>query len=331
MTSLQHPVRWSAELDGWVVARRVDALTVMRDPETFTVDDPRFSTARVVGPSMLSLEGDEHARHRAPFARRFRRDAILRDLGDVVVAEADALVARFDGVVDLRTAYAGPLAARMMAHVLGIGHTPTEDVLRWYGAIVQATVDASEGREPGPEGAAAFAELAAAMDLRVDGLSPAEAASNAGVLLFGGIETTEGMILNAVWHLLGHGEPVADLRGAVEESLRLEPAAAVVDRYATRDVGPGIRAGDKVVVSIRDANRDPDAFPDPDRFDPGRENAGRHLAFAAGPHVCLGMHLARLEAHTALGRLPPLELVEATAPEGRVFRKPGVLHVRVSG
>ena len=118
---------------------------------------------------------------------------------------------------------------------------------------------------------------------------------------------------------------------AVEESLRLEPAAASIDRYATRDVefgGASIRAGDLVVISIAAANRDRDLFPDPDRYDVTRENARLHLAFAHGPHVCIGMHLARLEAHTAvrrvLERLPGLRLVDpdASAPRGLVFRKP---------
>ena len=161
--------RWSDDFDGWLVTRRGDALAVLRDPETFTVDDPRFATARVVGPSMLSLEGAAHTRHRAPFARRFRRDTVLADLGPRVRAEADALIEAFDGeVVELRTAFAGPLAARVMAHALGIGATPTTEVLRWYGAIVAATTDASEGREPDPAGRAAFGELAAAMTGRIE-------------------------------------------------------------------------------------------------------------------------------------------------------------------
>jgi cytochrome P450 len=330
---------WSETFGGWLVTRRADALAVLRDAETFTVDDPRFATARVVGPSMLSLEGAEHARHRAPFAGRFRRDAVLAELGPLVRREADALIAAFREEVELRAAFAGPLAAKMMAHVLGIGATPTADVLRWYGAIVAATTAASEGREAEPAGRAAFEELAAAMALEVPGLSAAEAASNAGVLLFGGIETTEGMLCNAVWHLLTNPEALAAVRdepallvGAVEESLRLEPAAAIVDRYATRAVGAA-RAGDKVVVSIRDANRDPDAFEDPLAFDPRRANSHRHLTFAAGPHVCLGMHLARLEAHTALEQLlaRDLTLARPTSPEGLVFRKPPELWVTVSG
>jgi cytochrome P450 len=153
-------------------------------------------------------------------------------------------------------------------------------------------------------------------------------------MLFGGIETTEGMIANAVLHLLEHGR--APLEALVEESLRLEPAAAAIDRYATADIelgGARIAAGDLVRISITAANRDPATFPEPDRFDPGRANARRHLAFAGGPHVCVGMHLARLEAHTALEllleRLPRLRLDPARPAEvrGLVFRKPPELRV----
>ena len=110
----------------------------------------------------------------------------------------------------------------------------------------------------------------------------------------------------------------------------------MIDRYATSDVQLGdaaIERGELVTISIAGANRDPEHFPDPDRFDVRRPNAGRHLAFAAGPHVCIGVHLARLEAHTAIARLfdrlPRLRLDPArpAAPRGLVFRKPPELHV----
>ncbi len=84
-----------------------------------------------------------------------------------------------------------------------------------------------------------------------------------------------------------------------------------------------------MTISIAGANRDPAAFDAPDRFDVTRADARRHVAFAAGPHVCIGMHLARLEAHTALervfARLPGLRLDPAHPPpaaRGLVFRKP---------
>ncbi len=177
-----------------------------------------------------------------------------------------------------------------------------------------------------------------------DGLTVNEIVSNAAVLLFGGIETTEGMICNAIWYLLGdesaRDQVLAD-RGladaAVEEALRLEPAAAVVDRYATADVSLGtapVQRGDLVTVSLAGANRDPAAFPHPDRFDIHRPNGRQHLAFAVGPHFCIGAQLARLEANAALtavlDQLPGVRLDpdRPSAPRGLVFRKPPSLHVR---
>ena len=90
-----------------------------------------------------------------------------------------------------------------------------------------------------------------------------------------------------------------------------------------------------VVGLIGGANRDPAEFPDPDRFDLHRHNGRRHLAFAAGPHVCIGMDLARLEAREAvigvLARLRDVRLADgAVPPTGLVFRKPDRLPVRWS-
>ena len=128
------------------------------------------------------------------------------------------------------------------------------------------------------------------------------------------------------------------LEAVLEESLRFEPAAAVVDRYATTDVelrDAQIARGELVRVSISAANRDPAVFPDPERFHPtrfDRPGTRGHLAFAHGPHVCLGVHLARLEARTGLDallrRLPTLTLDPSRSSriEGLVFRKPPTLY-----
>ena len=337
---------WVPALGAWLVTRRDLALAVLRADATFTVDDPRFSTARVVGPSMLSLDGDEHARHRAPFAAPFRLAAVHARLGAVVADEAERLADALApaGHAELRREFAGPLAAAVVTRALGLDGADTAAVLRWYDAIVAAVTGVTAGRPVSAAGREAFAELRGALlPVAADagGLDPDEAVSNAAVLLFGGIETTEGMIANAVLHLLTHPEALALVRAdpglvaaAIEESLRLEPAAATVDRYATRDValgGAAIGRGDLVTVSIAAANRDPATFPDPDRFDVRRENARQHLAFAAGPHVCLGIHLARLEAQTAIGvlleRFPGLRLAGPAAPRGLVFRKPPELRV----
>lgn len=367
------PVSWLPALDGWLVTRRDLALTVMRDAETFTVDDPRFSTARVVGPSMLSLDGAEHARHRTPFADSFRPRDVESRLAAFIDDEAQRLVAALKptGAAELRRGLAGPLAVAVVAESLGLLGTEAATVLAWYDAIVGAVSDISAGLEPRPGGAQAFARLSASVSATVQaadprsllvaaatstspptepatvtaGLELPEVVSNAAVLMFGGIETTEAMIVNVVLHLLSNPDQLDLVRAdpalvadAVEESLRLEPAAAVVDRYATRDVelgGARIRAGDLVTVSIAGANRDPAVFEAPDRFDLRRANVRLHLAFAQGPHFCLGAHAAWLETRVAvsllLQRLPGLRLDPdrpRAEPRGLVFRKPAALYLR---
>jgi cytochrome P450 len=363
------PVAWVPVLGAWLVTGYDLAVAVLRDARTFTVDDPRFSTAQVVGPSMLSLDGASHARHRGPFNRPFRHDEVYARLAAFTRAETGRLVSAIEphGAAELRRAVAGPLAVAVMAEVLGLGQADPGTILTWYDGIVAAVQaeGAAGGRvDGGPAGGAdvvsaggtaAFGELAASLRAAIarggsllaevtGPLAEEEAISNAAVLMFGGIETTEGMIANALLHLLSSPAQLAPVLAdpglvpaAVEESLRLEPAAAVVDRYATAGTrlgGADIRAGDQVTVSIAGANRDPAVFADPDVFDVRRANAGRHLAFAHGPHFCLGAHLARLEAQVAVGtllaRLPRLRLDPGypSAPRGLVFRKPPALRVR---
>jgi len=369
------PAAWVPVLGTWLVTGYDLAVAVLRDPRTFTVDDPRFSTAQVVGPSMLSLDGAPHAHHRGPFNRPFRHDEVHARLAAFTRAETGRLVSAIEplGAAELRRAVAGPLAAAVMAEVLGLGQVDPATILTWYDGIV-AAVQAEgaaagggalpdTGADTGADGVtsvaaggtAAFGELAASLReviargdsllAEVTGpLAEQEAISNAAVLMFGGIETTEGMITNALLHVLSSPAQLALVLAdpglvpaAVEESLRLEPAAAVVDRYATvgtRLGGTAIQAGDQVTVSITGANRDPAVFADPDVFDVRRANAARHLAFAHGPHFCLGAHLARLEAQVAVGtllaRLPRLRLDPGypSAPRGLVFRKPPALRVR---
>ena len=354
------PASWLPALDGWLLTRHDLALRAMRDFETFTVDDPRFSTAQVIGPSMLSLDGNEHARHRAAFAAPFRPAQVRRRFADATELAVNALIDRLgpSGGTELRRAFAGPLATSIVARVLGLGETEVETVLAWYDAIVASVTSITAGKGRTVEGEEAFAALSERLQEVIEGgdsasLLAAAAAdsdlaaeriiSNAAVLLFGGIETTEGMIANAVLALLErpdqldlvrHEPGLVDL--ALEESLRLEPAAAVIDRYATADVqlaGAQIAAGELVRISITAVNRDPAVFRDPDSFDLARGGARGHIAFAHGPHVCVGIHLARLEACVALAtlvtRLPRLRLdsERPAAVRGLVFRKPPELRV----
>jgi cytochrome P450 len=347
------PVSWVPALGAWVVTSRELAVSVVRDAATFTVDDPRFSTGQVLGPSMLSLDGSEHERHRRPFAAAFRLAEVQQQLIDRVGALAEELVAGLAhaGSAELRRDLAGPLAVRVMAAALELVDGDPGLLLSWYDEIVAAVTATSTGRVFGAEVVPpAVADLAMSVERTIEAgggvlatatptLTIAEIVSNTGVMLFGGIETSEGMTANLFAHLLCDPELWSAVDGdrslianAVDESLRLEPSVVRVDRFATRDVtvgGAHIGAGDFVIVALAAANRDPEHFPEPDRFDLRRPNAKQHLTFAQGPHVCLGMHLARAEARAAvvaaLDRLPRLRLDPsrpAPEPEGTVFRKP---------
>jgi cytochrome P450 len=362
----REPVSWLPTLSCWLVTDYQLALQVMRDPATFTVDDPRFSTGRVVGPSMLTLDGPEHARHRDPFAQPFRLAEVQAQFTALVEAETERLIDAIEpaGGAELRRSVAGPLAVALVTAALGLPQSDAWRILDWYDAIVETVTRVTAGDPIDDAGRAAFEALGASIEAALEeepglereresslltaaasssALTRSEVVSNAAVLMFGGIETTEGMIANGLLHLLAHPAELALveadrslLRNAIEESLRLEPAAAVIDRYSTADTeldGASIAAGELVRISIAAANRDPHVFTEPDRFDVRRANARHHVAFAHGPHVCVGMHLARLEAQTAIGRLldrlPGLRLDpdRLSAPRGLVFRKPPSVHV----
>lgn len=375
------PVSWCPDLDGWLVTDRELVIAALRDTESFTVDDPRFSTGQVLGPSMLSLDGQEHRRHRDPFVGPFRPAAVMADYQSLVIEEANRLVSALQhrGHGELRTELAGPLAVSVISRALGLSDTDDTgdtEVLSWYRAIVSAVLEVSEGRAiPGRSRQAVDSlrqRVAAAIESGPTGQQPMdgqpmgerrsflpgiadrtdlsgdEIFSNVAVLMFGAIETCEGMTSNALLHLLSNTEQLAELGNdgdlidkAIDESLRLEPAAAVVDRYATDNIDfgrPGREAtigkGELVILSLAGANRDPATFEDPDRFDIHRANAGAHLAFVQGPHACIGAHLARLETRAAIAAvihiLPGIALdstVDAS-PTGLIFRKPERLITR---
>lgn len=372
------PVSWVPALGGWLVTSRATALELMRDTETFTVDDPRFSTAQVVGPSMLSLDGTEHDRHRTPFADPFRRSAVHATFAEWTRAETRRLVAGLAplGAADLATDLAASLAVSTVTRALGLVDVDQEQMLGWYTAIVDAVVEAAAGRDVPPAGVAAVADLRLQVDRTVDeagtsllaavagtgALGRDEVFSNTAILLFGAIETSQGMTANALLHLLSHPDQLDEVRAgmspernrpangssgdrpsgehspdenlllanAVEESLRFEPAVALVDRYATTDVELGdarIAMSDLVSVAIAGVNRDPATFENPDRFDVHRPNARHHLSFVHGTHACLGMHLARLETREAIAAvldlLPGVRLNadRSLPPQGVIFRR----------
>jgi cytochrome P450 len=171
------------------------------------------------------------------------------------------------------------------------------------------------------------------MMLQKDGapLTDGEISNNLQGLLIGGNLTTTDLIGNGVWLLLTHPEELAKLKAdpslinsCIEEVLRYESPVDVTGRVAPREMEVGgcpVHQTQSLFMSLRGANRDPAAFPDPHRFDISRKDAP-HVAFGGGLHLCIGSPLARLEAQVAIQmlfeRFPNLRLADPNMkPEWR--------------
>jgi cytochrome P450 len=286
-------------------------------------------------PSMLVVDPPDHTRFRRLVSRAFTPRATAA-FEPVVQRTADALLDALElrgGTVDLVETYAAQLPVLVIADLLGVPVERREDFLRW-GAAAAATLD------PGlPFGRYVAAERALramhtflrghferrrrepAEDLvsRLVGLPADEALTERELhatvmlLLGAGFETTVNLLGNGVVLLDAHpdqrealiAEP-AGWDGAVEEVLRHDSPVQITGRTAKTDAVVAdreVRAGSRVTVLLGAANRDPEVFADPTRFDVTRANARDHLAFSAGIHYCVGAGLARLEGVVGLRAL----------------------------
>ncbi len=294
--------------------------------------------------SMLELEPPRHTRLRGLVLRAFtsrRIAALAPEIADLCHELIDALPAHFD----LLPAFAQRLPVIVIARLLGVPESMAPDLLRWSNAMVGMY---QAGRTRAMEDAAATAarDFSAFMRGYVEErrARPADdlithliAAESGGeklttdelittciLLLNAGHEATVHTLGNGVKALLETGTPRTALapsaiEATVEEILRFDPPLHLFTRHAYEDVdvmGVTLPRGTEVALLLGAANRDPQVWDDPNRFDPGR-SLKPNLAFGAGPHFCVGAPLARLELKIALPilfeRLPGLHLDEPPA------------------
>ncbi len=316
--------------------------------------------------SLLMIDGPRHRRLRGLVSKAFTPRQVER-LRPRVERLVDELLdsAAGQGEIELVRDLAQPLPARVIAELLGV---PAESLAPFRSASEELIelldpLSGREGLDP-PKRAlrtlgACFRELlaqrrrsprddlvSAMIGAEEEGerLNERELISLCALLLAAGHETTTNLIGNAVLLLLRHPEERERMRqdpallpSAIEECLRFEPPVQLTDRAVVAPVelrGVRLRPGDIVVALIAQANRDPERFLQPDRFDVGRSE-NRHLSFGLGNHFCVGAALARLEARAALGgllrRFPNLE--GPTEPPGWkpsvVLRGPTTLPLRL--
>jgi len=357
------PVSWVPALGGWFVTSYPLARNVLARTGDFTVwAEPNLVRASL-GVMMLTSDPPHHERQRLPFDEPFRMRAVRERFEGRVSARVERLLDDLAprGSCELGVEFTAPFAIGVAGDILGLSLDDVPKIQGFYEAFAGAmTYDGDpEPQRRADAARAAFSEILHGELERVrerpDGSITSAVVNDPAtelvddaivaqlrVILFGAIETVESMVMNAVLLLLEHPDELDAVQAdaglvpnAVEEGMRLIPPVAFIERWTSAPTVLGeveLGRGEFVGVSTLAANRDPEVFDDPLRFDARRENARHHLAFSFGVHHCLGFNMARLQGPIAvqaiLDRLSGLELVEVPEPHGFAFRRPSELHLR---
>ncbi|HEV7422420.1 MAG TPA: cytochrome P450 [Mycobacterium sp.] len=282
-------------------------------------------------PSLLSVDPPEHTRYRKTVSSVFTTRAVAA-LRERVEQAAAALIEDIGGgVVDVVDSYCSQLPVTVIGDIIGVPDDERARILE-FGELAAPSLDIGlpwaqylrverglDGfnewltnhidRLRSAPGDDLMSQLIAASE---DGtrLNDKELRATAGLVLAAGFETTVNLLGSGIRILLEHPDQLALLLdepdlwpGAVEEILRLESPVQLSGRLARVDTevaGRHVKRDELVILYLAGANRDPEVFADPHRFDITRDNAGKHLSFSGGRHFCLGAALARTEGEVGL-------------------------------
>ncbi len=317
-----------------------------KDPVTFSSDLLGDRDVRTYRQLPLEVDPPEHGAYRAILAPVFARPAIAA-LEPALRAVAAGIAARFAarGHVEAVHELALPMVGASIA--IAFGRPQDADELVGWGTESWETMP--DGRRDGSRlerylgrvfaeadehpGTDAFS-LVARAELEGRRLSREERHGLGNLILAGGRDTVIGLIAGAMWHLAAEqGERVrlaahpGRIPAAVEELLRFLSPLPAIERVATEDIsGPWGRAhgGDLVLLGFAAANHDATVFTDPGTVNLER-SPNPHVAFGNGPHTCIGVHLARLEARVFL------EALLAAVPGWRLDGEPEIAWATVEG
>jgi cytochrome P450 len=346
----------------FTILGHAEVVQVLRDNRHFSTEFYERSSGKSQGRNLLSMDDPEHRLHRQIAQTAFSRRAMDSWQHDFVEPYVERVVEDLapTGRAELMTGFALTFPVSVIHYILGLPpeqlrelHTMAVGLLLIHsrpdiamecsdrlGRLLLTQV--LERRQHPTDDV-----ISVLANAEVDGhlaLADADVVSFLRILLPAGGETTTRTLGSLFTYLLAHPDQLELVRndpslvaGSIEETLRLEPPAQFVYRVCVEDVdlaGVRIPAGSPLAVCLASANRDPAVFQEPNRFDVRRQSHA-HVAFGYGMHLCLGMHLARMETAVAakafLDRFPRLRLDDAMAApyiRGITFRSPGAVHVR---
>jgi cytochrome P450 len=352
------PVRFHDEL-AWLICGYEELMAALADEETFpSAAMYSLHAAPVMGKTLQCMGGEEHRINRALVSPAFLPSKIRSNIAELLEPVAHGLIDRLAhrGSGELIAEFCRLYPFTVITRLLGVPLDADKDILGWSLALVSYPWDpktalaasaqfteylrplvAERRMEPGED----LLSLLATAVVEGQRLTDEEIFSFVRLLFPAGSDTTYLALGSLIYAVLTHPEVRArvladpeERRWAVEESLRWEAPVALLPRMCVRSTGWGgaeIPPGSPMLFGITAANRDPEVYPEPERFDLSRR--ARNLTFGHGEHFCLGSHLARAEMEVALGalleRLPGLRLVEPDAVRilGGVLRGPKELPV----
>ena len=359
------PVSWVPAVQLWLVTRFDDVRHVDVTPDIFTAATDPSTLNRTMGVNMLGSEGPDQERIRRVVEPPFRPREVEKRSGAAIPRLANELIDGFErrGTSDLFREFADPMSVRSLQSILGLEDVPWQDLLRWNEGLMPGLANFegdSAKQQPADEASAEMGDaievvldrLARTPDESVlswmlhregdDSMSREEIVANTKLMLSGGLQEPRDLIALVVWALGLHPEQLEEvysdrslIKAAVEETLRWAGPVGTSTRQTTQSTtiaGVPLPEGALVGAVLSSANRDPSRYADADRFDIHRKE-GRHLAFAAGAHFCLGAwfgrHLARASLEVLLDRLPGLRLDPERPPtlRGWEFRAPDSMWV----
>jgi cytochrome P450 len=329
LTDLSHLPEEFLPDEQWSVFRYEDVSRVFRETKSFNSAGYRESVGLVFGETILGMDGPAHRSHRSLVADAFKEKSLRRWQSETIAPVCNELLDAVadDGHADLVRSLTFEFPTRVIATLLGL---PAEDLETFReqsirligiaGAMEEGFAASLELREyfqgliEARRAVPADDVISDLLAAEMDGgrLSDEAISSFLRLLLPAGIETTYRSSGNLLFLLLTHPDQFDQVRRdrtlvpqAIEEGLRYETPLTAVARYAARDVELGgylIHEGATVSPIIGSANRDGSRWDNAESFDIHR-TLRPHIAFAAGPHMCLGMHLARIETEVMLNVL----------------------------